>query len=49
MGIASNMVAGFGLVLGLEVVLLVTNVLSSYVTRDGSTLQEMLESKVGNA
>lgn len=45
--IVNNLMGGFLMVLGIEAVVLVSNVLSSYVSRDGTTLQEMIESRVG--
>tara|TARA_R110000822_G_scaffold150280_1_gene289392 strand:+ start:749 stop:949 length:201 start_codon:yes stop_codon:yes gene_type:complete len=45
--VTNNLMAGFGMVLGLEVVLTVSNVLSSYLMKNGQTLQEYLTAKVG--
>jgi len=47
MAIGQNLMAGFGMVLGLQVVLTVSNVLSSYIMKNGNTLQEVLDQKVG--
>jgi hypothetical protein len=47
MGIATNLMAGFGAVMAIQVVMVITNVGSSYLLKNGQTLQELLTSKVG--
>lgn len=40
------LMGGFGVVLGVELVLTVSNVVSSYILPEGSTLEEWLDSKL---
>ena len=47
MTIMNNLLGGFLMVLGIETVVMVSNVLTSYVGRSGETLQEMIDSRVG--
>lgn len=45
--LVNNFMSGFLLVFGVEVVRSVANIMVSYVSRDGSTLEDMIDTRVG--
>ena len=48
MAIVSNLLGGMGLVFGLTFVVAVSDIMVSYVARDGKTLTELITEKVVN-
>jgi len=47
MALMNNFMSGFLMVFGIETVRTVANVLSSYISPSGRTLQETIDSKTG--
>ena len=43
--IMDSLLKGFGTILGVELVLTISNVVTSYVLSDGATMEEYLDSK----
>tara|TARA_R110002020_G_scaffold432573_3_gene642611 strand:+ start:3420 stop:3566 length:147 start_codon:yes stop_codon:yes gene_type:complete len=46
MAYLNDVMMGFGLYLAVDMILTVSNVLSSYVLKDGETLEELIDRKV---
>lgn len=46
MGYFNDLMMGFGLYLAVDMILTVSNVLSSYVLKDGETLEDLIDRKV---
>ncbi len=47
MTVVSNFMGGFGLVFGLTFMIAISDVIVSYVNRDGKTLSEIVTERVG--
>ena len=44
-GVLDSMLVGFGTILGVELVLTISNVVTSYVLPEGATMEEYLDAK----